>query len=110
MGACRRSSRFPKVDAPVVATPATILSMTYDSGTLEVTVVFDSPVDGSLLDADWIEDTDNATVSSAFASQVDPVTVVFLGPNFPTFQNGHAWTISDQSAQGVAFPQTGIFL
>lgn len=72
----------------------------------QVVVIFDSPVDGSLLDADWLTDLDDGVTTAALFEQSSPTQCIFSCTAFFTFQAGNIWSITrDQAA--LVFPQSG---
>ena len=98
-------TRFESVGPP--PTPALILSITPPGETESITVVFDSPVDGSMLPGNFLGDVDTGHTTTAFAVQVNPTTVIFNVPDFTDFAAGHAWLIAHSSPL-LVFPQSGI--
>lgn len=84
---------------------ANIIDVTGLTGTT-VQITFDSAIDGTTLDADFLQDDNTGSITTGFNSQVDAVTVIFNNVVFVGFGSGDPWSLV-RAQPDLAFPQSG---
>jgi hypothetical protein len=104
-------SRAEANEAPPPPPAALIVSVEANASQslFEIVVIFDTPVDGSTLDPDWLTDDNTAAQTDAMTDQTSLTSAVFTTPTLAGFPSLTNWTLT-RSQPGLVFPQTGTVL